>query len=60
MNEYDSARMADLLRDGQDVELTDNAEEADILLLNTCSIRERAEQTIRKKLSRIHVYWNQS
>jgi tRNA-2-methylthio-N6-dimethylallyladenosine synthase len=52
MNEYDSARMADLLRDGQDVELTDIAEEADILLLNTCSIREKAQEKVFHQLGR--------
>ncbi|MEC7431772.1 MAG: tRNA (N6-isopentenyl adenosine(37)-C2)-methylthiotransferase MiaB, partial [Pseudomonadota bacterium] len=43
MNEYDSARMADLLKTGEAVEVTDNADDADILLLNTCSIREKAQ-----------------
>lgn len=52
MNEYDSARMADLLRAGQDVELTDNAEDADILLLNTCSIREKAQEKVFHQLGR--------
>jgi tRNA-2-methylthio-N6-dimethylallyladenosine synthase len=52
MNEYDSARMADLLRDGQDVELTDNAGDADILLLNTCSIREKAQEKVFHQLGR--------
>lgn len=44
MNEYDSARMADLLKTGEAVEVTDNADDADILLLNTCSIREKARR----------------
>lgn len=52
MNEYDSSRMADLLKDGQDVELTDNAEDADILLLNTCSIREKAQEKVFHQLGR--------
>jgi tRNA-2-methylthio-N6-dimethylallyladenosine synthase len=52
MNEYDSSRMADLLREGQDVELTDNADEADILLLNTCSIREKAQEKVFHQLGR--------
>ena len=52
MNEYDSSRMADLLRDGNDVELTDNAEHADILLLNTCSIREKAQEKVFHQLGR--------
>ena len=41
MNEYDSARMSDLLGESHALELTDNPEEADVLLLNTCSIREK-------------------
>ena len=48
MNEYDSSRMADLLRDDSDVELTEDANEADILLLNTCSIRRKGS---KKKFS---------
>ena len=40
MNEYDSSKMADLLESTHGYTLTDNADEADILLLNTCSIRE--------------------
>ena len=38
MNEYDSSRMADLLKESHQLVATDNAEEADVLLLNTCSI----------------------
>lgn len=52
MNEYDSSRMADLLQDDQKVELTDNADEADILLLNTCSIREKAQEKVFHQLGR--------
>lgn len=52
MNEYDSSRMADLLRQGKDVELTDNADDADILLLNTCSIREKAQEKVFHQLGR--------
>ena len=44
MNEYDSARMGDLLKESHGMERTDNAEEADVLLLNTCSIREKAQE----------------
>ncbi|MDY6841855.1 MAG: tRNA (N6-isopentenyl adenosine(37)-C2)-methylthiotransferase MiaB, partial [Pseudomonadota bacterium] len=44
MNEYDSARMADLLKTGETVEMTDSPDDADILLLNTCSIREKAQE----------------
>lgn len=52
MNEYDSSRMVDLLRDSQKVELTDSAEDADILLLNTCSIREKAQEKVFHQLGR--------
>ncbi|BBI63281.1 hypothetical protein HSBAA_45870 [Vreelandella sulfidaeris] len=41
MNEYDSSRMADLLGESHQLELTDNEREADVILLNTCSIREK-------------------
>ena len=43
MNEYDTAKMADLLRESHGLELTDQPEQADVLLLNTCSIREKAQ-----------------
>lgn len=52
MNEYDSARMADLLRADQGLELTDNADDADVLLLNTCSIREKAQEKVFHQLGR--------
>ncbi|RDL43906.1 tRNA (N6-isopentenyl adenosine(37)-C2)-methylthiotransferase MiaB [Marinomonas piezotolerans] len=52
MNEYDSSRMADLLGDSHEMELTDNAEEADVLLLNTCSIREKAQDKVFHQLGR--------
>lgn len=52
MNEYDSARMVDLLGADQGVELTDNPDEADILLLNTCSIREKAQEKVFSNLGR--------
>lgn len=42
MNEYDSSKMADLLDATHGYQLTEVAEEADVLLLNTCSIREKA------------------
>ncbi|XPE39341.1 hypothetical protein ACNKHS_03730 [Shigella flexneri] len=44
MNEYDSSKMADLLDTTHGYQLTDKAEEADVLLLNTCSIREKAQE----------------
>ncbi len=52
MNEYDSARMADLLGESHALELTDNQNEADVLLLNTCSIRERAQEKVFHQLGR--------
>lgn len=52
MNEYDSNRMADLLESTHGYELTENSEEADVLLLNTCSIREKAQEKVFHQLGR--------
>ncbi len=52
MNEYDSAKMADLLRESHGLELTQSPEEADVLLLNTCSIREKAQEKVFSQLGR--------
>ncbi|MBR0574379.1 MULTISPECIES: tRNA (N6-isopentenyl adenosine(37)-C2)-methylthiotransferase MiaB [Pasteurellaceae] len=52
MNEYDSSKMADILNETHGFELTDNAEEADVLLLNTCSIREKAQEKVFHQLGR--------
>ena len=52
MNEYDSARMADLLGESHGLVITDKAEEADVLLLNTCSIREKAQEKVFHQLGR--------
>ena len=46
MNEYDTAKMADVLLASHGLELTDQAEEADVLLLNTCSVREKAQEKV--------------
>jgi tRNA-2-methylthio-N6-dimethylallyladenosine synthase len=46
MNEYDSARMGDVLGAGADLKPTDNPAEADVLLMNTCSVREKAEDKV--------------
>lgn len=46
MNEYDSARMADALAASHRLELTDDPAQADVLLLNTCSIREKAQEKV--------------
>jgi tRNA-2-methylthio-N6-dimethylallyladenosine synthase len=52
MNEYDSSKMVDVLNDSHGLELTDNPEEADVLLLNTCSIREKAQEKVFSQLGR--------
>jgi tRNA-2-methylthio-N6-dimethylallyladenosine synthase len=52
MNEYDSSRISDVLADSHDLEITTNPEEADVLLLNTCSIRERAQEKVFSQLGR--------
>jgi tRNA-2-methylthio-N6-dimethylallyladenosine synthase len=52
MNEYDSARMADLLGESHRLELTDDEREADVILLNTCSIREKAQEKVFHQLGR--------
>ncbi|NLY28415.1 MAG: tRNA (N6-isopentenyl adenosine(37)-C2)-methylthiotransferase MiaB [Alcaligenaceae bacterium] len=53
MNEYDSDKMADILREGERVELTQNPEEADIILFNTCSVREKAQEKVFSDLGRV-------
>ena len=50
MNEYDSSRMADLLKDAQGLVPTDNPADADVILLNTCSIREKAQEKVFSQL----------
>lgn len=52
MNEYDSAKMLDVLHESQGLELTDNPEEASVILLNTCSIREKAQEKVFSQLGR--------
>ncbi|MCB1662950.1 MAG: tRNA (N6-isopentenyl adenosine(37)-C2)-methylthiotransferase MiaB [Pseudomonadales bacterium] len=52
MNEYDSSRMADLLGVSHALEVTDNEAEADVILLNTCSIREKAQEKVFHQLGR--------
>ncbi|MEJ1469722.1 MAG: tRNA (N6-isopentenyl adenosine(37)-C2)-methylthiotransferase MiaB [Candidatus Sedimenticola sp. (ex Thyasira tokunagai)] len=52
MNEYDTAKMADVLRASHGLEQTDRPEEADVLLLNTCSIREKAQEKVFSQLGR--------
>jgi len=50
MNEYDSDKMADVLRASHGLERTDDPEQADVLLLNTCSIREKAQEKVFSQL----------
>jgi tRNA-2-methylthio-N6-dimethylallyladenosine synthase len=52
MNEYDSEKMADVLKASHDFELTASPEEADLLLVNTCSIREKAAEKVFSELGR--------
>src|SRR5437773_377545 len=53
MNEYDSDKMADLLRAAKGFELTDQPENADLILFNTCSVRERAQEKVFHDLGRV-------
>lgn len=53
MNEYDSDKMADVLRACEGMEPTDKPEEADVILFNTCSIREKAEEKVFSDLGRV-------
>ena len=52
MNEYDSDKMVDVLREAHGYELTETADEADLLLVNTCSIREKAQEKVFSQLGR--------
>lgn len=52
MNEYDSAKMADVLAASDGLELTTDAAEADVILINTCSIREKAQEKVFSQLGR--------
>ncbi|MFT6967428.1 MAG: tRNA-2-methylthio-N6-dimethylallyladenosine synthase [Cellvibrionaceae bacterium] len=52
MNEYDSSRMRDLLGESHNMITTDDPEEADVLLVNTCSIREKAQEKLFHQLGR--------
>ncbi len=52
MNEYDSNKMSDVLKHSHGLELTDDVEQADVLLVNTCSIREKAEEKLFHQLGR--------
>jgi tRNA-2-methylthio-N6-dimethylallyladenosine synthase len=52
MNEYDSDKMADVLAASHGLELTDSENEADVILVNTCSIREKAQEKVFSQLGR--------
>ncbi|MCB1604932.1 MAG: tRNA (N6-isopentenyl adenosine(37)-C2)-methylthiotransferase MiaB [Gammaproteobacteria bacterium] len=52
MNEYDSSKMHDVLHDTHELTLTENEDEADVILLNTCSIREKAQEKVFSQLGR--------
>jgi tRNA-2-methylthio-N6-dimethylallyladenosine synthase len=53
MNEYDSEKMADVLRQAEGFELTQRPEEADVILFNTCSVREKAQERVFHDLGRV-------
>ena len=52
MNEYDSDRMADLLKDSHELTITETPNDADAILINTCSIREKAQEKVFSELGR--------
>ena len=60
MNEYDSAKMADVLRAGEDLAPTDDPAEADVILFNTCSVREKAQEKVFHDLGRVKQYKQQN
>ena len=53
MNEYDSSRMKDILGESHDLTIVDQPEKADLILLNTCSIREKAQEKVFSDLGRV-------
>ncbi|MDK2126313.1 tRNA (N6-isopentenyl adenosine(37)-C2)-methylthiotransferase MiaB [Parachitinimonas caeni] len=53
MNEYDSDKMADVLNASEGIIKTDNPEEADVILFNTCSVREKAQEKVFSDLGRV-------
>lgn len=53
MNEYDSEKMADILHANNGMELTQNPEDADIIIFNTCSVREKAQEKVFSDLGRV-------
>ena len=55
MNEYDSARMADMMQQAYGLRLVATPEEADVILMNTCSVREKAEEKVYSELGRYNL-----
>src|SRR5881396_3338179 len=53
MNEYDSDKMADVLCEAEGLELTERPDEADVILFNTCSVREKAQERVFHDLGRV-------
>jgi tRNA-2-methylthio-N6-dimethylallyladenosine synthase len=53
MNEYDSDKIADVLRDAEGLELTAQPEDADVIVFNTCSVREKAQEKVFADLGRV-------
>ena len=60
MNDYDSAKMQDILVDSHQASLTDDPESADLILVNTCSIREKAQEKLFSELGRYRLYKKQN
>ena len=52
MNEYDSSKMADILRETEGMETTNTPEDADVILFNTCSVRDKAQAKVFSDLGR--------
>src|SRR5215510_2794207 len=53
MNEYDSAKMADVLADSEGLQQTSDLEQAEVILFNTCSVREKAQEKVFSDLGRV-------
>ena len=58
MNVYDSDKMFDLLKENMPIQLCENESDADILLMNTCSIREKAQEKVFSELGRWRKFKN--
>ena len=55
MNEYDSSRMADLMQAAEGMQPTENAEDADVILINTCSVREKPQEKVFSQLGQFRL-----